>query len=312
MSSETLTTQAQHPALHRPTRHDTKAAFSVVVPCYNEEDAIRDTVSSLRESLADQESYELIFVNDGSTDGTGQILQELVAEHSELTVVMHDKNRGYGAALKSGIRHAASDWIVITDADGTYPNSELGEILALAGRYDMVVGSRTGDNVRYPFLRRIPKLFLRSYASWIAGRRIPDLNSGMRVFRRDLAERFLRILPDGFSFTTTITLALLTNRYKVYYHPIGYSPRIGRSKIQPIRDTLRFIQLIVRTGVYFAPLRIFSPFIAALGLAGVVSTIYDVFVLGDLTDKTILLFLFAMNTAFFALVADMIDKRSTG
>ena len=310
MSSEILTTPVPHPASHTAMRKDAKVAFSVVVPCYNEEGAIRDTVHSLRESLADQESYELIFVNDGSTDQTGEILQELVAVHPELMVVSHENNRGYGAALKSGIRHASSDWIVITDADGTYPNSELGEMLALAGRYDMVVGSRTGDKVRYPFLRRIPKLFLNAYASWIAGRRIPDLNSGMRVFRRDLAEKFLRILPDGFSFTTTITLALLTNRYKVYYHPINYSPRIGRSKIQPIRDTLRFVQLIVRTGVYFAPLRVFLPVAGIFFLGFLVTLFQDVFVRQDLTERTLILFVTAAQLAMFSLLADMIDKRS--
>jgi glycosyltransferase involved in cell wall biosynthesis len=291
---------------------DRKLAFSVVVPCFNEEGAIRATIHSLRDALAGEVNYELILIDDGSTDGTSAVMQDVAAEDGNVTVVRHESNRGYGAALKTGIRHASSDWIVITDADGTYPNEKLPELLALAGKYDMVVGSRTGDQVTYPLLRRIPKIFLRAYACWISGTNIPDLNSGMRVFRRDLAEQFLGILPDGFSFTTTITLALLTNRHRVCYHPINYAPRIGRSKIQPIRDTLRFLQLIVRTGMYFAPLRVFSPFILLLGAGGITSAAYDIFVLDNLTDKTILLFLFAMNTAFFALVADMIDKRSGG
>jgi hypothetical protein len=135
------------------------------------------------------------------------------------------------------------------------------------------------------------------------------MNSGLRVFRREVAQRFLGILPDGFSFTTTITLAMLTNSYAVNYVPIDYSERIGRSKIRPIRDTLNFVQLIARTGVYFAPLRVFLPIASLLGVACVASAAYDVLVLDNLTDKTVLLALFAMNTAMFAALADMIDKR---
>lgn len=307
-------TTPDRPALQRseaPTDFGrTKPAFSILVPCYNEELSIVDTVRRLRANLQFNEPYELIVVNDGSTDASAERLRELAAEDPDLVVVSHERNRGYGASLKTGIRQAASDLIVITDADGTYPIDRIGEMLSLADRHDMVVGSRNGDNVSYSWLRRIPKVFLRRYASWLAGRNIPDINSGFRVFRRDLAERFLHILPDGFSFTTTITLAMLTNRYRVYYLPISYSARVGRSKIQPVRDTLRFVQLIIRTGMYFAPLRVFSPIILLLSLAFAGSLVYDVLALGDLTDKTVILLMFAMNTTFFALLADMIDKRS--
>jgi glycosyltransferase involved in cell wall biosynthesis len=288
----------------------TKPRFSVIVPCFNEQEAIVDTLQSLRENLAGLSDYELIVINDGSTDGTAALVSELAGQDDDLLVVTHDRNRGYGASLKTGIRHATSDWIAITDADGTYPNERLADLVALTERFDMVVGSRTAPGAKYPFLRRIPKYFLRVYASWLAREPIPDLNSGMRVFRKDLAEQFLNVLPDGFSFTTTITLALLTNRYRVFYLPISYTQRIGKSKIQPIRDTLRFFQLIVRTGVYFAPLRFFAPFIALLTAAFSCAFAYDVFFLRNLTDKTLILFMFTMNTMFFALLADMIDKRS--
>jgi glycosyltransferase involved in cell wall biosynthesis len=288
-----------------------RPGYSIIIPCFNEETAVRDAVLSLRRNLSDAGPYELIVVNDGSTDGTARVLEQMVADDSELRVIHHARNRGYGAALKTGIRRSSCDLIVITDADGTYPNERIPELVRFADDVDMVVGARTGDGVSYPLIRKIPKYFLTRYASWMAGQPIPDINSGLRVFRRSSMERFFGILPDTFSFTTTITLAMLNNNYEVRYVPIGYAPRIGKSKIRPIVDTLRFVQLILRTGMYFAPLRVFLPIAFGLGVAFLISLSYDVFALRNLTDKTVLLLLFTLNTGIFALLADMIDKRSS-
>ncbi|MFC1572479.1 glycosyltransferase family 2 protein [Candidatus Eisenbacteria bacterium] len=284
--------------------------FSVVIPCFNKDRAIGLTVDQRRESLAASDSYEMIFVDDGSTDETVAILANLASKDKRIRVIRHERNRGYGAALKTGIRRAIGELIVITDADGSYPNERIPELVALSKDADMVVGARTAANVSYPLIRKIPKLFLKAHCTWLAGQPIPDMNSGLRVFRRDLAERFLNILPDGFSFTTTITLAMMTNHYEVRYIPIGYNPRIGKSKIRPIHDTLDFFLLILRTGTYFAPTRVFLPLAGILGLGFLASLCYDLFALSNLTDKTVLLLLFSMNTALFALLADMIDKRS--
>jgi glycosyltransferase involved in cell wall biosynthesis len=286
--------------------------FSLVVPCYNEVNAIESTVTELRQKLAGSGPYELIFVDDGSDDGTHEILERIVREDPDLIVLTHPRNRGYGAALKTGTKNAASELIVITDADCTYPNEIIPELVATAieEKADMVVGARTGTNVTYSKLRAIPKSFLKRYASWIAATNIPDINSGLRVFKKSVAEKFFNILPDSFSFTLTITLAMITNYYRVIYVPINYSERVGDSKIKPIRDTLKFIQLILRTGMYFAPLRVFFPFVMLLGLAFIGSLCWDVFVARNLTDKTILLLLFTLNTGMFALLADMLDKRS--
>ena len=150
--------------------------------------------------------------------------------------------------------------------------------MQLARQADMVVGARVGADVVYPLIRKIPKAFLRIYASWLSGREIPDLNSGLRVMRRSVVQRFLRVLPDTFSFTTTITIALHTNGYEVRYIPIGYAARVGKSKIRPIRDTLNFINLIVRTGTYFAPMRVFFPVSVLLFLGSIGSALFDVFV----------------------------------
>lgn len=284
--------------------------YSIIVPCYNEEEAVAQTVDHLLANESDPSTFELIVVNDGSTDRTREILEEYAGRYSNVHLLNHSSNQGYGASLKTGIRKARAELIAITDADGTYPNERLPELVAACHEYDMVVGARTADGVKYSKLRAAPKFFLQRWMSWIARQHIPDINSGMRVFRKSVAERFIGILPDGFSFTVTITLAMLTNYRPTLFVPITYRRRIGQSKLRPFRDTLRFVALILRTGTYFAPLRVFFPFVGLLFLMVLVSLVYDVVHLGNLTDKTVLLFLFALNAGMFALLADMIDKRS--
>jgi len=199
---------------------------------------------------------------------------------------------------------------VITDADGTYPNERIPDLVELAASADMVVGARTSANVTYSRLRSIPKWFLKHFAEWLVRRKIPDINSGLRVFRSDTVARFIRILPDTFSFTTTITLAMLTNGYDVHYEPIDYHKRVGKSKIRPIRDTLGIAQLILRTGMYFAPLRVFFPVSLLFGAGFLVSLAFDVFMRSDLTEATLVLLVASTQLGMFALLADMIDKRS--
>jgi glycosyltransferase involved in cell wall biosynthesis len=285
--------------------------FSVVIPCYNEMGSIEETIRRIREALAAGSSCQIIVVDDGSTDGTRRILQKMLPA-DDLQIVEHNRNRGYGAALKSGIRAAATELIAITDADGTYPNERLPELVALCADYDMVVGARVGEDVTYSKLRSIPKFFLRHWMSWIARQDIPDINSGMRVFRKSVVDKFFGILPDTFSFTVTITLAMLTNFHAVLYVPIAYKKRLGSSKIKPFRDTLRFITLILRTGVYFAPVRFFGPVTLALALGSLAKLLYDIFVLDNITDSSVLLILFTFNTGMLTLLADMIDKRASG
>ena len=284
--------------------------FSLVVPCYNERGAIEETIRRIRECISTDAACQLIIVNDGSTDGTKDILHELSQVYN-FELIEHDHNRGYGAALKSGIRAASTDLIAITDADGTYPIERLTELVMLCDEYDMVVGARVGEDVTYSRLRSIPKYFLRRWMSWITRQDIPDINSGMRVFRKSVAEKFFGILPDTFSFTVTITLAMMTNYYSVHFVPISYKPRLGRSKIRPVADTMRFFMLILRTGVYFAPVRFFGPITLFLVLLAAGRLSYDVFVAGDITDTSVLLSLFALNTGMITLLADMIDKRGS-
>ena len=231
------------------------SGVSVIIPCYNEVDSIAGTLEQVRAVLATIAlPGEVIVVDDGSTDGTGAKV-----DAAGYRLVRHPQNRGYGAALMSGVREARYDCIVITDADGTYPIGQIPTLVEQLKDADMVVGARVGSNVNVPLIRRPPKWVINKLANYLTGARIPDLNSGLRSIRRTLWERFEHIFPQGFSLTTTITLAALTNSYRVKYHPIDYHARIGKSKIKPIRDTINFTMLILRTTLLFDPLRVFVP-----------------------------------------------------
>ena len=283
--------------------------LSVVVPCYNEKDAIEITVLTVVRELSHIPGLEIVVVDDGSVDGTGEILDRLARVVKPLRVIRHTGNRGYGAALKSGIRSSCGRFLAMVDADGTYPIMRIPDLLDLGTNgADMVVGARIGKDVTYSKLRAFPKIFMRWFCVWVTRRPIPDINSGLRVFKRDLVERFLPYLPDTFSFTTTVTIAFMTHGYRVDYVPIAYSPRVGTSKISPVKDTLRFLQLIIRTGLYFAPLRVFAPVIILLWASFVAAIGFDI-VAKNLSDKTVILLTLSVNVTILALLADMIDKR---
>ena len=275
-----------------------ETAVSVVIPAYNEADHLAGQLRALGEVLESTGwSYEVIVVDDGSEDGTGE-----TALSSGVRVLRHQRNRGYGAALKRGIEAARHGWILITDADGTYPASAIPRLLERAAENEMVVGARTTDKVQIPFSRRPAKWFLRWLASYLAGQAIPDLNSGMRLMRRDLVERYRHLLPSRFSFTTTITLAAACNGHAVEFVPIDYAARLGESKIRPW-DTYDFLLLILRTIVFFNPLKVFIPLGAVLALGGLAKFIYDVFI-GNLSESAVLALLGALIVWAVGLLAD--------
>ena len=286
--------------------------ITIVVPVYNEENGVAPVLERLS-SLDLGAPIELCVVNDGSTDKTGEVLAGLKERFPLMRVVTHPVNQGYGAALKTGFAAAKNDVVVITDADGTYPEDRIVDLIErIDDGAEMAVGARLGDDVHIPLIRRPAKATLRLLASFLSGTPIPDLNSGLRAFRRELVLRYRPILPQGFSFTTTITLASLTNHHRVDYVDINYAHRSGSSKIKPIRDTLGFLSLIVRTVLYFNPLKIFYPVFMVLALGFVASFVYDVFLAEprDLGDKTVLLFLAAMQILSVGLLADLIEKKS--
>ena len=270
---------------------------------YNRQELIGRAITSvLRQTCQD---FEIIVVDDGSTDATA----EAVRQHQEIRLIQHHTNRGYGAALKTGIRQAIHDWIAIIDADGTYPPDALPRLLDEMEHCDMVVGARDLGGV--PKARRPAKWILARLAEYLAETEIPDLNSGMRIFRRDLALNYFNILPSAFSFTITITIAFLSDHYLLKFVPIPYQRREGRSKIKPIQDTLNFVQLILRTIMYFNPLKVLLPASFSLFLLAVVIGAYTLVARGQIMDITVItLTLAALQIAVVAMIADMIQKKN--
>lgn len=279
-----------------------KKQVSVVVPAYNEEANIGGTLDVLllikNSSEAD---FEIIVVDDASSDRTVEVVKKY-----DVKLIQHEHNRGYGASLKTGIHYTQYDIIAITDADSTYPINKIPELVNFIGDYDMVVGAR--KFVHVPLIRRPAKWILNKYANYLVREKIPDLNSGLRVFKKDIYEKFRGILPPGFSFTTTITLAFLSNDYRVKYTPIDYFKRGGRSKIKPIRDTINFFALVTRASLYFHPLRVYAPISFVLLGIGIILFSRDVY-MRDITDKTMMFFLWGIQFGILGFLADMISRQ---
>lgn len=275
---------------------------SIVIPAFNEEGAIVRGIHEVREIMdTSGKNYELIIVDDGSQDRTAELA---IAEGAN--VIELPENMGYGAALKAGIAKSLYDVIVITDADGTYPADQIPELIDQLEGYEMVVGARIGANVAIPMVRRPAKWVLGKLAGYLAGRPIPDLNSGLRVMRKGLIRRFVHLLPQGFSFTTTITLSALCSGCSVKYSKIDYLTRVGQSKIRP-GHAFDFLLLILRTIVYFHPLKIFLPAGGLFFIGGTVKLAYDIH-LGNLSESALLGFFGAAGLWAVGLLSDQISK----
>ncbi len=290
------------------------APLSIVIPVYNEQGAVSSTVERLQTVLQQlPDGSELILVDDGSTDGTGEELDRLAGENGAVRLLRHRRNRGYGASLKTGIQAAMSDLVAIADADGTYP---LERIPALARKMagegaSMIIGARPES--QQPVVRRPAKRILRALAEHLTGEPIPDMNSGLRLFRREDALRLRTLLPDGFSFTTTITMALLTEGEPVLFVPIRYETRVGKSKIRPIRDTGNFLLLICRVALTFNPMRVFGP--VGFGLIGLGFVLLVARMLAEESfgvATTITLLIGGLQVLAIGLLADLVNRRGTG
>ena len=276
--------------------------LSVVIPAYNEQGAVRQTVEDVRRELsAIGIPFEIIVIDDGSSDNT---LAE--AQASGAIVDSNQVNTGYGASLKRGIRLAQYEYVAIIDADGTYPARYLPPMLAACRTQDMIVGDRGAGMKNVPMIRKPAKWVLNALASFLAERRLNDLNSGLRVFRKSELVPFIPLLPQKFSFTTTITLCMSCNGKRMIYMPIEYGKRVGKSKIRPV-DFLNFIILVLRVIVLFNPLRIFIPLGLGLMGLGLAKFIYDLFI-GNLSETTIFAFLAAIMIWSLGLIADMISR----
>ncbi|MEZ5778806.1 MAG: glycosyltransferase family 2 protein [Paracoccaceae bacterium] len=277
-------------------------SLSVVIPAYNEEGAVRTTIEEVRSALEPLGiPYEVIVVDDGSEDQTLEI-----ARQTGVIVDSNQVNTGYGASLKRGIRRAQHEYVAIIDADGTYPPHYLPAMLAMCRDQDMVVGDRGAAMKNVPWIRKPAKWVLNSLASFLAERKLNDLNSGLRVFRKSELVPFIPLLPQKFSFTTTITLCMSCNGKRMIYTPIEYGKRVGKSKIRPV-DFLNFIILVLRVIVLFNPLRIFIPLGLSLMALGVFKFIIDI-TYRNLSETTAFAFLAAIMIWSLGLIADMISR----
>jgi len=281
--------------------------LTIVLPIFNEELVAREVIERLQAVCREIPlESEILVVDDGSTDATPRILSQIKG----ITILRHDQNFGEGAARKTGTKAAKYDLVATTDADGTYPETPLIEMLGYFPEYDMVVGARTKEAGTLRLLRWLVKEFIRRLASYISGYNIPDLNSGLRIYKKELALKFFNILPDGHSLVSTITLAFFSNNYRVKYVDIDYFPRQGRSSFHPIKDTYAYLMLVLRTMMYFQPLKVFMPISLFLLVGGSLRTIYDAKWLHHVKESDIMIVLTGILIGVLGLLADLIVRTS--
>lgn len=276
--------------------------ISVIIPTFNEEKTIEITIKHIQDMLKlFNKKYEIVVVNDGSTDGTLEKLKKI----ENIRIITHKQNIGYGASIQTGIKNAKANQIVIIDGDNTYHAADIIDLLKFSKNYDMVVGQRKPKD--FSIYRRPAKLILKVLAEYITGRKIPDLNSGLRTFNKKTFQRFNALLPKGFSLTTTITIIYILTGLKIKYIPISYDNREG-SKISPIKDFLNFNVLIISTMAYFKPLKVFIP-ISLILFALAIFTLFIFLIGGELYDTTIaILIVNSILIALFGILADMLVK----
>lgn len=269
------------------------AVASIIIPAFNEEGAIAPVLQALRALPLDA---EIIVIDDGSTDRTAD-----VARSEGARVIRHVMNMGYGSSVKDGIRAASTDVIILSDADGTYPIDRIPGLLATFNEgYDMVVGARQGPEYRGSFLKMPARTVFKWIVEFVTGRRIPDVNSGLRIFRKSDVTPHLPDLCNGFSFTTTITLLYLLTGKMVTYVAIAYNKRIGHSKVRMLRDSLRTLQYITESIIRYNPLKAFLLFAVITFLLGLLLMFWAgifAFIVGLFTS----IMVFAMGLMTFGL-----------
>ena len=286
---------------------------TIVLPCYNEEDHVVDEVKRICGAMdASGYGYELLAVDDASTDATLARLRDVEAVFPRMRVIAFGHNGGSGTVRRIGSQRARGEFVVWTDADMSYPNERIPELVAMLDadpELDQVVGARTQEMGSHKALRVPAKWVIRKIAERLTNTRIPDLNSGLRVFRRDVARPYLRLLPPGFSCVTTITLAFLSNQHPVRYVPIEYAKRAGRSKFHFVSDAYRYILQVLRMVMYFNPLKVLMPpALVLLGL-GTAKFVFDQ-VRNPLyiPNNTVMILMTGLIIAAIALLADLIVR----
>jgi len=289
---------------------------TIVLPCYNEQGHVALEVERICAAMdASGYPYELLAFDDASTDGTLASLHEIAPQFTHMRIVHFDRNGGSGTVRRIGTQQARGEIVVWTDADMSYPNERIPELVQTLEKdqmLDQVVGARTSEQGTHKILRVPAKWFIRKIAEMLTNASIPDLNSGLRAFRRQVALPYLRLLPPGFSCVTTITLAFLCNQHDVRYVPIEYAKRSGTSKFKFFKDAYRYILQVLRMVMYFNPLKVLMPVALFLLGLGVAKGIFDMVVHPLLfAINTILILMSGLIIASMALLADLI-VRSRG
>ncbi len=289
---------------------------TIVLPCFNEQGHVAMEVDRICAAMdTSGYPYELLAFDDASTDGTLARLQEIAPQYPTMRIVHFDRNGGSGTVRRIGTHQARGEIVVWTDADMTYPNERIPELVQTLEKdqmLDQVVGARTSEQGTHKMLRVPAKWFIRKLAEILTNSSIPDLNSGLRAFRRQVALPYLRLLPPGFSCVTTITLAFLCNQHDVRYVPIEYAKRSGTSKFKFFKDAYRYILQVLRMVMYFNPLKVLMPVALFLLALGVAKGIFDMVVHPLLfAINTILILMSGLIIASMALLADLI-VRSRG
>ena len=289
-----------------PEKIDLDSFVSVVIPVYNEEEAIGKDIEAVIKALEPTTwNFEVIIVDDGCTDRSMEI-----AKTKDVGIVQHPKRKGVGRARTTGVKAARGSVIVMTDADNSYPNQDIPRLLEAMDGYQMVIGARNSEEGTLPWLRKPIKAFIKKIAEYITVTKIPDLNSGFRAFRKDIAGHFFNLLPEGHSWVSTITIAFLSNSFDVKFIPIDYFTRKGKSTFHPIRDTYAMILLVIRTIMYFRPLKIFFPISLSLFLIGCIRAVYNAkfLVPPHIKASDIIIIMFSLFLGILGLLADMIAK----
>jgi glycosyltransferase involved in cell wall biosynthesis len=285
---------------------------TIVLPCYNEQDHVLDEVDRISKAMAASSyTYELLAIDDASTDNTLAVLEEALPRYPHMRLMPFRRNGGSGTARRIGTHEARGDIVVWTDADMTYPNERIPEFVGMLDdpTYDQIVGARTSEEGTHKILRVPAKWLIRKIAEKLTNSSIPDLNSGLRAFRREVSLPYLRLLPPGFSCVTTITLAFLSNQHDIRYVPIDYAKRSGTSKFHFVKDAYRYILQVLRMVMYFNPLKVLMPPALFLLTLGILKGVFDMIVHPvRFAVNTVLIFITGVVIAALALLADLIVR----
>lgn len=273
---------------------------SIIIPAYNEEETIELLLKDL-ESVSREFGFEVIIIDDSSTDKTPEIIGKF-----PFKTIRHPYNKGYGASLKTGIRNSVGDFVLTLDADAQHKIEEIETLLKYIDEYDMIIGTRKQEISLFK-IRNIGKTCVNKFCSYLIGSKIPDVNSGFRIFSKDKCRRLFNILPNGFSFSTTLTLSFLKEGYNVKFVNVNYESRkFGKSTVSVWKDGLQTILLILRVTVLFNPLKVFVPVAILLLLFGMVFSVIGIFVYHRVPGTGIIAIISSLNILFFGILADQI------